>query len=116
MASSLAFSFFCPLDLYGTHHTVLKNRHILKKVKALKNHTHLFPVGIDIHLGVGDILSMVENTAAGGSLKKIHAAQQCGLAGTRSTDNGYHITLIYTEMDIFKYFMISKAFHEMGNL
>ena len=57
---------FGHLDL--TYHAVFQYRQIVKQIKVLEYHAHLFPVSRYIYLGIRNILSVIQNTAAGRDL------------------------------------------------
>ena len=64
----------------------------------------------------GDILSMVQNLAGGGGFQQIDAAQQRGLAGAGSADDGGYIALVHNEVDVPQYLVIAKGFGKVIHL
>ena len=86
------FGFFLVLfqHLGLSYHTVFKNCHVVKQVKALEHHAHLGAVLGRIHLFISNVGSMVKNLSRGRCLQQVQAPQQGGLSGTgRADDTGY---------------------------
>jgi hypothetical protein len=82
----------------------------------LKHHAHLPAMAVDIYLGVGDILTVKEDAAAGGFLQSVQTAQEGGFAGAGRTDNDYNVTFVDVEVYIFEHRHFAEAFLQIFNL
>ena len=57
-------------------HAVLQNRHIVKKVKGLKNHSHFGAVLVDFPLRLLYFLAVKHNFAGSLALQFVNASQK----------------------------------------
>ena len=97
-------------DFSCTEHTVLKNGHVVKKVKGLKNHAHLGPVIIDLLLDCSDLFSMVTDLSAGLCFQLVDAAKQGGFSGTGRTYDTDDLARLHVEINFSQHLMLPKRF------
>ena len=89
---------------------VLQHGHIVEEVEGLEHHAHSAAVSRNIKTTAQHILIMIEDLAVGGILQQIDAAQQRGLAGAGSADDGDHIALPDGEIDVPQDLMGTEGF------
>lgn len=93
-----------------TEHTVLKNGHVIKKIKGLKYHSYLGAIFIDLFLDCSDLFSMIPDLSAGLGLQLIDTAKQSGFSGTGGTNDTDDLPGSHIKIDLSQYFMFSKGF------
>jgi hypothetical protein len=98
---------------------ILQNRHMLPKIKTLKDHAQLGADAFDLaivrrlHVAVapgfeGNFLTVDDDLTARRHFKEVDAAQKCAFAGAGGTDHGNHVAFTCGERYAFQNFQRSK--------
>jgi hypothetical protein len=91
---SLGLPQILALQIDGRQHDIFQNRFIVKKIKMLKNHSHVAAVRVDVDFEIGDIHAVEDDLPAGGILHTVETPKEGAFSGAGRTDDADDIALV----------------------
>ena len=92
---------------------LLQHGHVREQVELLEDHADPGAQLVDVGVGVGDLLALDEDLAAGGDLEQVDAAQQRGLAGARRADDAHDLPVADVEVDALEHLVVAEVLVEV---
>ena len=87
-----------------------------EQIKILENHSHMFPIGRDVHFCIRDIFSVVVNIAACRRFQQVDAPKQRAFSGAGSADDGGHVAFGYGKVNVPEHLVASKRLGKVVDL
>jgi hypothetical protein len=101
------------LDLLLRDGEVAHHRHVGEEVELLEHHPDARAQLVDVGVGIGDLVALDEDLAAGGGLEHVDAAQQRRLARARGPDDADDLALTDVEVDALEHLVVAEVLVEV---
>ena len=102
-------------DLHLPHHAVFQHCHVVEQVEGLKHHAHMRAVFRRVDAPARHIGAVVEDLAAAGGFQQVDAPQQGGFTGAGSADDGNHVALLDSKVNIPQNLMGAEGLAEVAD-
>ena len=102
-------------DLHLPHHAVFQHCHVVEQDEGLKHHAHMRAVFRRVDAPARHIGAVVEDLAAAGGFQQVDAPQQGGFTGAGSADDGNHVALLDSKVNIPQNLMGAEGLAEVAD-
>ena len=113
----LFLSFFLAhqLQIYRGQHNVFLHAQMGEEIKALKHHADVLAHLVDVHLFVGDFVSIHKNLPFGCLFQTVQTPQERGLSAAGRADHADHFALGHRQIDALENIQMVKTLFQIMN-